>query len=52
MTNSSPERTDKSEIIVTRVSKIIFAGVTVLVSLELEQEQDTKQNLKLKAGIS
>ena len=31
MKNSNPERTDKSEIFVTRVCKIIFVGMAVLV---------------------
>ena len=37
MRNSDPERTDKSEIIVTRVCKIIL-GMAVLVWVELEHK--------------
>ena len=40
MRNSNPERTDNSEIIVTRVCKIIFVGMVVLVWVELEQKLD------------
>ena len=40
MRNSNPERTDKSEIIVTRVCKIIL-GMAVLVWVELEHKLDT-----------
>ena len=38
MRNSNPERTDKSEIIVTRVCKIIFVGMAVLVWVEIEHK--------------
>ena len=40
MRNSNPDRTDNSEIIVTRVCKIIFVGMVVLVWVELEQKLD------------
>ena len=41
MRYSNPEMTDKSEIIVTRVCKIIFVGMAVLVWVELEHKLDT-----------
>ena len=40
MRNKNPKRTDKSEIIVTRVCKIIFVGMAVLVWVEPEHKLD------------
>ena len=40
MRNSNPERTDKSEIIITRVCKIIL-GMAVLIWVEPEHKLDT-----------